>query len=310
MKRKVLITTSSFGQFSGAVLEKLKSNDFEVISNPYERKLTEDELSNLLQKEKPKGLIAGTEPITAKVLKDSAEYLGVISRVGSGWDNIDHMVAKSLGIKVYRTPDAATQTVAELTLGLILSLLRKINQMDCELKAGLWKKRMGNLLQGKKVGIVGFGRIGRRLAQLLVPFKVEIGYYDIIKIGDSHLGKKMSLNNLLAESDIVTLHISASANNTLIFDESRLKLMKKGAWLINASRGGLVDEGALYKALSSGDLSGAALDVFESEPYKGPLASLSNVILTPHIGSYAREARMRMETEAVDNLIKGFKYRV
>jgi D-3-phosphoglycerate dehydrogenase / 2-oxoglutarate reductase len=280
----------------------------DVITNPYKRKLTESELSGLLQKEKPIGLIAGTEPITAKVLNESAEYLRVVSRVGVGWDNVDHKAAKSIGIKIYRTPDATTQTVAELTLGLILSLLREINQMDNELKAGLWKKRMGSLLQDKKVGIIGFGRIGRRLAQLLVPFKVKIRYYDIIKIEDNHTGKKMSLDNLLAESDIVTLHVSVSGNNDAIMNEKELMLMKKGSWLVNASRGGVVDEIALYDALSSGHLSGAAIDVFESEPYTGPLTSLSNVILTPHIGSYASEARVRMETESVDNLIEGLEY--
>ena len=307
MKRKVLITTSSFGRFGDTVLEKLESNNLEVITNPYKRKLTESELSSLLQKEKPIGLIAGTEPITAKVLNKSSEFLHVVSRVGVGWDNVDHKAAKSIGIKIYRTPDAVTQTTAELTLGLILSLLRKINQMDHELKAGLWEKRMGSLLQDKKVGIIGFGRIGRRLAQLLVPFKVKIRYYDIIKIEDNHLGEKMSLDNLLAKSDIVSLHVSASGNNAAILNEKELMLMKKGSWLVNASRGGVVDETALYDALNSGHLSGAALDVFESEPYKGPLTSLPNVILTPHIGSYASEARVRMETEAVDNLIEGLE---
>jgi len=305
MKQKVLITTSSFGKFSDLVFEKLKNNKLEVITNPYKRKLTENELSDLLQKEKPIGLIAGTEPITAKVLKESAEYLRVVSRVGVGWDNVDHNTAKSIGIKVYRTPDATTQTVAELTLGLILNLLRKISQMDHELKAGLWEKRMGSLLENKKVGIIGFGRIGRRLAQLLTPFKVEIGYYDVLKVDAVALAKKMDIDSLLTWADIVTLHVSVSCDNALTFDEKKIKSMKKGAWLINASRGELLDETALYEALKSGHLSGAALDVFESEPYKGPLASLKNVILTPHIGSYASEARVRMETEAVDNLIEG-----
>lgn len=305
MKQKALITTSSFGQFNDEILGMLEINNLQAILNPYKRKLTENELSDLLRKERPVGLIAGTEPITAKVLKESAEYLRVISRVGIGWDNVDHETARSMGIKVYRTPDATTETVAELTLGLILNLLRKINQMDHELKAGLWEKRMGNLLQNKKVGIIGFGRIGRRLAELLTPFKAEIGYCDNIKIDGNSLGKEMSLDSLLSWSDIVTLHVSASPNNAAILDKRRIKLIKKGAWLINASRGEVVDEDALYGALISCQLSGAALDVFGSEPYKGPLASLNNVILTPHIGSYAYEARVRMEMEAVDNLIKG-----
>ena len=305
MKRRILITTSSFGQFNDGALEKLKGNDLEVIPNPYERKLTEIELSSLLKKEKPAGLIAGTEPITEKVLKDSAKYLRVVSRVGSGWDNVDHECARALGVKVYRTPDATTETVAELTLGLIINLLRKITQMDHELKAGSWEKRMGSLLQYKKIGVIGFGRIGRRLAALMAPFDVETGYHDIIEIDAGTLGKLMSLESLLAWSDIVTLHVSASPNNSVLLDEKRINLMRKGAWLINVSRGGMVDEDALYVALSSGHLSGAALDVFESEPYDGPLRYLNNVILTPHVGSYACEARVQMEMEAVDNLIKG-----
>jgi len=307
MRQKVLVTTSSFGQYSDAVLEKLKNHDLQLITNPYKHTLTEIELLQLLEKERPVGLLAGTEPITAKVLETAAGYIRVISRVGTGWDNINHKAAGAAGVKVYRTPDAATEAVAELTLGLILNLLRKLNQMDQELKSGLWEKRMGSLLQYKKLGIIGFGKIGKRLAQLMVPFDVQVGYYDVVAIHDGSSNKAMDLDSLLAWSDIVTLHVSASPKTDVILTKKRIKLMKRGSCLINVSRGGLVDETALYDALRDQHLSGAALDVFESEPYDGILRFLSNVILTPHIGSYARESRVRMEMEAVDNLIEGLR---
>jgi len=305
-KKKVLITTSTFGQFSEA-LRKLRSNDLKAIPNIYKRKVTEDELFNLLKAEKPAGLIAGTEQINAHTLREARGYLKVISRVGVGWDNIDHEAAASMGIKIYRTADAVTQAVAELALGLILDLLRKISCTDRNLRMRSWNKLMGNLLAGKKVGVIGFGRIGRRLTRLLKPFRVEIAYYDLSgKIKNSGV-KSMSLERLLGWADIVTLHVSEKPNAPAILNEKRLHLMKKGSWLINTSRGSVIDEKALYRALKSGRLAGAALDVFAQEPYAGKLSSLDNVVLTPHIGSYASEARAQMEMEAVDNLLKGFK---
>ena len=299
---KIVITTSSFATYDSSPLDELKKNRIGYTVNPYGRKLTKNEVIDLAKD--ADGLVAGTEQLNEDVLKQLPE-LKVISRCGAGLDNIDLEKAKELNIKVYSTPYGPTLAVAELTLGLMLDLLRKITAMDRELRTGVWKKQMGSLLTGKKVGILGCGRIGQKVAELLTPLGVEIAYYDICTLEGAIL--LMSKNELLSWADIITLHCSANADGKPVIGEAEVNLMKDNAWLINASRGGLVDEKALYSALKEGKLSGAALDVFDNEPYEGPLVKLENVILTPHIGSYAKEGRIQMEKDAVQNLINGLQ---
>ena len=299
---KIVITTSSFATYDSSPLDELKKNRIDYTINPYGRKLTKDEVIDLVKD--ADGLVAGTEQLNEDVLQQLTK-LKVISRCGAGMDNVDLEKAKELNITVYSTPYGPTLAVAELTLGLMLDLLRKITAMDSELRTGVWKKQMGSLLSGKKVGILGFGRIGQKVAELLSPLGVEISYYDIRKVEGAIT--IMSKNELLSWADIITLHCSANADGKPVIGESELRLMKDNSWLINASRGGLVDEKALYSALKEGKLSGAALDVFNNEPYEGPLCSLDNVILTPHIGSYAKEGRIQMEKDAVQNLIDGLQ---
>lgn len=249
------------------------------------------------------GLIAGTEPITAGVLS-KLPSLRAISRCGVGIDNIDMEAARALGVDVSNTPDAPTQAVAELTVGLMLNLLRKITRTDVAIRAGKWEKQMGNLLSGKRVGIIGFGRIGRRVADLLESFACEIRFTDLsVKEGLS-VFRRMPLEKLLEWADIVSIHASAKDE---IIGSRQLKIMRKGAWLINVSRANAVNETALYSRLKKGCLSGAALDVFSEEPYQGKLRMLDNVLLTSHIGSYAKEARKKMEMEAARNLLKNLE---
>lgn len=312
---KIAITTTSFGKYDKKPLEVLKNRGYEVIFNPYNRTLKGDEIIEICRN--AVGIIAGTEQLDADILEnlttpiypqssviDSLSYLKVISRCGTGLDNVNLAAANRLGIKVFNTPDAPTLAVAELTVGLMLNLLRKINQADSAIRNGKWEKPMGNLLTGKKVGIIGFGRIGRKVAKLLVSFGCEIRYYDIRTEDEGLRTERVELDELLKTSDIVSLHVSSKEQ---IISKYEISLMKKGAWLINVSRGGVVDENALYRALKEGHLAGAALDVFEQEPYIGPLPELNNVILTPHIGSYALEARIEMERQAVENLLKGLE---
>jgi D-3-phosphoglycerate dehydrogenase len=299
---KINITTSSFGKFHPGPLELLKQNKIEYKVNPFGRKLTQKEVIELAQG--AVGLIAGTEILDQDVLEKLPD-LKVISRCGAGLDNIDMKIANALNIKVLSTPYGPTLAVAELTVGLILNLLRKIRLMDQELRSGTWKKRLGNLLQNKKIGIVGFGRIGKKVAELLSPFDTEIAYYDVQQKETAISYKKM--DDLLEWADIISLHCSGSANSQPLIGESELLKISKGSWLINLSRGGLVDEEALFQAIERGQLSGAALDVFTDEPYAGKLRELPNVILTPHIGSYAKEGRIQMEMDSVYNLIEGLK---
>lgn len=300
----VLVTTSSFGKNSQKSLDILKGKDLSIVINPFCRKLTEEELKGLLSEYRPVGLLAGTEPITESVLEGAKEFLKVISRVGVGWDNIDRESAQKVGILLYRTTGVLSQAVAELTLGMILSALRTIPFQCRQVCNGIWQKGMGGLLQNKVVGVLGFGAIGQRVGELLKAFDANVLYYDPIPKNVSW-AKAVSFHNLLASADILTIHASGSEQ---ILGEKELNfLCKSGVIVVNTSRGGLISEKALYKALISGQVAYACLDVFDQEPYSGPMAKLENVILTPHIGSYAQETRNCMEELAVENLIQGLK---
>ncbi|MFH1423801.1 MAG: phosphoglycerate dehydrogenase [Candidatus Nealsonbacteria bacterium] len=286
---KILITTSSFGKTDQGPLEKLKKGGFEIIQNPYGRKVTSQELRELLPG--VLGLIAGTETIDRETLKNSG--LKVISRVGVGIDSIDLEAAKELGIVVKNTPEAPTVAVAELALGGILALLRQIPQMDQEIRQKVWDKKTGVQLSGKTVLIIGFGRIGRYLAKMLAPFNVKL-----ITVDPSLPG--ISLQTALPQADIICLHASGIKQ---ILGASEFALMKNGVFLVNTARGELWDENALIEALRSGKVAGAFIDVFSKEPYAGPLTEIKQVILTAHIGSNTKESRVQMEKEAVDNLL-------
>lgn len=304
---KVLISTASFAEHDRAPLDLLKSSGFEIILNPYKRKLKPEEVMELARD--CEGIIAGVEQLTEEVFKKLPK-LRAVSRCGVGTDNVDLEAARKRGIRINSTPNAPTQSVAELTVALILNLLRQVSLLDRRVHGGTWSREMGRLLSGKTIGIVGLGRIGKRVAELLRPFGVKILASEPKpdkKWAEENKISLTSLEELLRESDVVTLHIPYSEKNLNLINAEKIKIMKRGAILINTSRGGLVDEGALYQALLSGHLSGAALDVMEVEPYQGPLKDLDSVILTPHIGSYALEARVQMEMEAAKNLISMLK---
>lgn len=303
-KKKVLISTSSFGDYDQTPVNLLNKLGCSIVLNPFKRKLTKDETLTLLKD--CEGVIAGTEPLDANTL-ENLPSLKVISRCGTGLDNVDLIAAERIGIEVFNTPDVPTVAVAELTVGLILNLLRKVNIMDKAIRNGKWEKLMGNLLSGKKLGIIGFGRIGQKVGELLRVFGTELAYCDVEPKMCSFGCSDKGFEEILGWADIITLHLSPPKGCSHVIGEKELLLMKKGSWLVNVSRGGVVDEDALYGALKDGHLAGAALDVFKQEPYNGRLKELENVILTSHIGSYTVEARIEMEKQAVDNLIKGFK---
>lgn len=302
---KVLITTSSFGKEDTTCLKKLDEAGYEIILNPYKRKLTESEVGELIKNHQPIGMIAGVEPLTRNVLK-MAKNLKVISRCGIGLDSVDLKAADNLGIVVTNTPEAPMIPVAELTLGLILALLRQLHVTDAGIRCGKWERPMGLLLHGKKMGIVGCGRIGTYLAKLLANFDCKLLGCDPY-INHHEFCRMAPLNELLAQSDIVSLHIPYSKKNHHLIAAEQLNTMKKGAILVNAARGGLVDEKTLFDFLKSGHLWGAALDCYEDEPYQGKLKELPNVLLSSHIGSYAKEGRIMMEEQAVDNLTAELK---
>lgn len=297
---KVLITTSSFGELDSGPLDKLNKSGFEVVKNPFGRKLTTQELKDLL----PGiiALIAGTETIDRETMEKS--QLKVISRVGVGTDNVDLPAAKELGIIVKNTPDAPTIAVAELTLGAMLALLRMLPAMDKDLHAKIWNKKIGTQLSGKTVLIIGFGRIGRYLVKLLKPFEVELVAVDPALSGQVEGVPIVSMKEGLPRADIVCLHLGGKS---LVLGKDEFSLMKKGVFILNAARGGVVDENSLTEAIKEGRVAGAWLDVFSQEPYGGSLVDYPQVLLTPHVGSHTRECRKRMEAEAVDNLLSVLK---
>ena len=304
--KTVLATTSSFAKHAPEILSYLNDKGLRFVNNAFGRKITEDELRLLLEKYKPVGLLAGTEPITQAILKEAKDYLKVISRVGVGWDNVDRKAAQELGIQVYRTEGVLNEAVAELTLGMILCALRTIPLHNSQVHSGVWQKGMGSLLQDKVVGIIGFGAIGQRVGELVKAFNARVIYHDPVPAKVSW-AKALPLHEMLPQADIITIH--ASGSDQILGEYELNSLCKQGMIVVNTARGGLVDEKALYKALVSGRVAFACLDVFENEPYSGPLCSLDNVILTPHIGSYALEARVAMEKKAVENLIRGLEFR-
>ena len=299
--KKILIGPSSFAALDETPMEILISKGFKVIDNPFKRKLTRSELLNLLSVDVI-GLIAGLEPLDREVLRKS--NLRVISRVGSGLSNVDLETAKELGIKVCYTPYGPTRAVAELTIGAMLSMIRMMPEMDRDLREGKWNKKIGFQLEGKTIAIIGFGKIGRCVAELLSSFKTKIIIVDpFIKMEEVNYSA-FPLQDAIAQADIITIH---SSGDECIIGRNEFSLMKKGVYLLNAARGGLISEQSLIQSLDNGVVAGAWLDAFEVEPYTGQLSNYKQVILTPHVGSYTIECRKQMETEAVNNLVDALK---
>jgi D-3-phosphoglycerate dehydrogenase len=293
----VLITTSTFGERDNDIVAALKAAEISLVYNPFGRRLNEDEACSLLSAHDPLGLVAGVEPLTERVLA-AAPSLKAVARCGTGMDSVDVAAAERLGIRVSRTPDAPAAAVAELALGLMLSVLRRIAEADRVLRAGSWKALTGGLLGARTVGLVGYGRVGRRVAALVRPTGARVIACDpLVTEADVPL---MPIRELLGVADIVSLHAVSGA---LRLGSREFGLMRKGAVLINTARGDLVEEAALVEALRSGQLAGAGIDVFEAEPYSGPLTAIDTAVLTAHMGSYAAETRAQQEREALANLL-------
>lgn len=302
----VFISTSSFGQNDSAAIDSLRKYDCRVELNRYGRRLQKVESVETLNRLKVAGLIAGTEVLDKEVL-EKIPTLRVISRCGVGLDNVDVGYCKERGILVYNTPDAPTDAVAELTVGLILCAIRKISLADRFVRQGTWSPLMGSLLQAKTVGIIGFGRIGKKVAEILRAFKCRIIYYDTNVTGEIENCRRVDFPDLLRSADIITVHAPFEKESKPLIGEHELQLVKRSVIIVNTSRGGAVDENALIKALKEKMISGACLDVFQTEPYTGPLAEHENVVLTCHMGSYAKESRILMEKQSVENLIDGLR---
>ena len=296
---KVLIATSSFND---ELINLLKKEGLEIINNPYKRKITQTELVPLLKG--VSGVIAGLEQYNYDILSKSE--LKVISRCGSGLLNIDLSAAKKLGISVINTPEGPTQSVAELTVSCLLNLIRDVSRVNNLMHEGKWEKTTGHLLKNMKVLIVGYGRIGKKVASILDTIGTKILVYDPF-VSDEIIPKhytRVDLAGGIKIAEVITLH---NSGEELLLGETEFGMMKPGVFILNAARGGLIDEDALEQALVSGIVAGAWLDAFKEEPYTGSLSKYNQVILTPHIGSYTFEGRQKMEFDCVKNLLGGFK---
>ena len=272
----------------------------------------EEELSYEI-KEMDGILMTSKVRMTQRVI-DAGGRLKVISKYGVGVDTIDVAYATKRGILVCYTPGVNSDAVAEHTFGLLLATLRKIPQSMAALKKGGWReeKFLGEELTGATVGIIGFGNIGSRLAKKLTGFEIRLLVYDpyvpkerIEKAG----GEKVDLSDLLRQSEIVSLNLALTSETFHLIGEKELRQMKSTSYIINAARGPLLDEKALYRALQEGWIAGAGLDVFEEEPAKmdHPLFSLDNVVVTPHLGGSTYKARKRLVIMAVENLLRVLK---
>ena len=302
---KILIAPTTFSLYNEKPIDLLIKKNYTLIKNKYKKKLSKIQLVKLGKN--CNGVIAGTELYTKEVL-DQLPRLKVISRLGVGMDNINLAETKKRDIKVYKTQTTPAPAVAELVLGLILDLARKISHQNNALKAGIWQKKMGNLLYGKTLGIIGMGVIGKTLVKLVKGFDFKVLAFDLLE--DVQFAKKYGvtycdLDTLLAGSDIVSIHLNLTNETNQLINAVQMNKIKSGSILINASRGEMIDEDALYKSLKEKRILGAGLDVFNSEPYSGHLTEMDNIILTPHIGSYTKELREKMEIEATKNLIRG-----
>ena len=313
MKSRVLVTN----RIPAAVLQRLES-DLEIDYHTEKDALSRDQLLDRVR-DKHGLLCVVTDTIDSRIIKAGSQ-LRVIANIAVGYDNIDIATAKKHGIVVTNTPEVLTESVAELTWGLILNVTRRVVEGDRLIQSGVWKGwaldfMLGMELFGKQLGVVGAGRIGRAVAArasvfgMKVVFAAPKGNNDITdrsqwtkSLKDSSV---MPLDRLLATSDVVSLHVPMTSDTHHLIDREALVNMKPSAYLVNTSRGPVVDEDALVVALRDGLIAGAALDVYEREPMvHSGLLGLSNVILSPHLGSATHETRTAMADLAARNLME------
>jgi D-3-phosphoglycerate dehydrogenase len=302
---KVLITTVPFAEKNRLPLELLGGAGIEYVINPLGRKLTEDDLVDMI--DDVDVLIAGTEPITEKVLSH-ARQLKLISRVGIGLDSVDLLEAEKRGIHVSYTPDAPAPAVAELTVGLMLVLLRHVHVANAQMHQGIWQRHFGRRIPEITIGIIGAGRIGGRVLRRLAAFgSPRILVNDILpnlNVADKLKLEWVDKDTIYREADLISLHIPLTRHTKNMIRYSDLKKMKSDAVVINASRGGIINEQDLAKIMGEGHLSGAAIDVFEQEPYMGPLNKIERCVLTAHMGSMSIDCRTKMEIEATEEVVR------
>ena len=302
---KVLVTTVPFADKNRLPLNLLDQAGIDYQINPIGRRLKEDELADMVSGFD--ALIAGTEPITEKVMANG-EKLKLISRVGIGLDNVDLLAAERRDIQVSYTPDAPAPAVAELTVGMMLTLLRHVHVANIQMHQGLWRRYFGSRVSEITIGIIGVGRIGQGVIKRLAAFEpYKILANDInpnIEFSSMPWVQAASKEEIYQQADLIALHVPLTAQTKNMIRYDHLKTMKKDAFIINTSRGGIINEPDLARILNEGYLAGAAIDVFEQEPYYGELQNIERCLLTSHMGSMSVDCRTRMEIEATEEAVR------
>jgi len=299
---KVHITTLPFNKDNLAFLEQ----SFDVTINPLGRKIKNEEVYE--QVHEADYVIAGTEKYDQELLGKLVNLKG-ISRVGIGTDNIDLDIAEKNNIKILNTPEEPAKGVAELTLAFILNLLREISSHQVNLNHGNWERTLGKSINESTISLIGGGRVSKNVSKFLLSVGVKkIKVFDILDLSNDPDWKHESISicgfeECLSNSDIVSLHVPMNEKNKNMISKKELLVMGKNSYLINVSRGGLINEEDLYEALNSNLIKGAALDVFATEPYDGKLLECKNLIATPHVASSTGYVRDQMERKACENLI-------
>lgn len=308
MAYKVLIATRSFGSTSQKPWDVLAEAGCELVQADMSQKMTEERLIELLAD--VDGAIVGVVPLTARVL-ENAPKLKVVSAHGVGVDHIDVKAAARQGVIVANCPGTNDQPVADLAIGLMIAIARKIPSVDRELRQGHWGRHSGSELWNKTLGLIGLGRIGRGVAKRALGFDIKVLAYDPYVSQEQVRSLDVSLTSfdeVIAASDFLSLHAVLNDETRNMMGAAQFRAMKPSAYLINTSRGGLVDEAALYQALTEGQIAGAALDTFVNEPPLGsPLLQLDNLVVTPHIGAHTKEAIERVGVLAAQNVVQALQ---
>ena len=293
-------------QVSSTLKEILEKNGLKVT---YEPEITPEQIAEKIGNFEVVVVRSRTKMTRELIAK--ADKCKIIARVGIGLDNIDQDAAKEKNIRVINAVEGAITAVAELVIGLMISMAREISRADREIRNGNWIKKelMGSELKGKYLGIVGLGNIGKRLGRLARALNMNIIGYDVVSIDDEFSKEvglmKADLDTLLSSADYVSFHVPLLDSTHHMINAEKLKMMKNTARIINTSRGGVIDEEALYNSLKDGSLAGAALDVFEVEPAtENKLITLPNFIATPHIGAQTKEAQLLAANIIAEKIIQ------
>lgn len=300
---KIMVTTHPFGSVNSLPIEMLK--DYDVHYNNVGRKYKTDELIERLLDFQPNAIVAGTEKYTPEIL-DMLPNLKIISRVGIGLDSVPLHECEKRGIIVAYTPDAPSNAVAELTICQIFNMLRHTQICDQYIREGKWERYIGKELRGCEVGIIGCGRIGKLIVakmQGLKPRRIFVNDIIYERAQDLPRSEYSSKAQILSTCDIITIHIPYNEQNVNYISEEELELVKDDVMLLNMSRGGIINEDALYNFLVQRPQACAAVDTYNDEPYTGKLAELNNTYLTPHLGSCTRKSRFDMEVGAAEAVI-------